>query len=163
MAREGLGETQPRTDRVASDRRPRRTNDHAGGGEQATGSSGPDRQRPPLPTRVDSLPNLPAAYDRALDAGLAAIPFLPDAAAREAVATHARLLLAWNAAINLTAITDPAAIALGHVVDSLTAGPLLAARFGDRPFRLVDLGSGGGSPGLPLAAALPGARVWHGA
>src|SRR5207253_9389696 len=74
VAREGLGETQPRTDRVASDRRPRRTNDHAGGGEQAPGSPGRDRQRPPPPTRVDSPPELPPAYDRALDAGLAAIP-----------------------------------------------------------------------------------------
>jgi 16S rRNA (guanine527-N7)-methyltransferase len=162
VAREGLGETQPRTDRVAPDRRPRRTNDHAGGGEQAAGSQGPDRQRPPLPTRVDSLPQLPPAYDRALDAGLAAIPLAIDATARTALAAHARLLLAWNAAINLTTITNPEAVARLHVVDSLTAVPLLRERFGaagTRSVRIVDIGSGGGYPGLAIAAAMPGAEV----
>jgi 16S rRNA (guanine527-N7)-methyltransferase len=63
-----------------------------------------------------------------------------------------RLLLAWNASINLTAIRDPEAAAVGHVVDSLTALPVLRAR-GVR--RFLDLGSGGGFPGLPLAVALP--------
>jgi 16S rRNA (guanine527-N7)-methyltransferase len=63
-----------------------------------------------------------------------------------------RLLLAWNRAINLTAIHDPAQAAIAHVVDSLTAVPVLRARGIDR---FVDLGSGGGFPGLPLALALP--------
>ena len=157
MAREGLGETQPRTDRVTSDRRPRRPNDHAGGGEQATGSPGPNRQRPPLPTRVDSLPDLPAAYEHALDAGLAAIPLSLDAEARAALADQARLLIAWNAAINLTAIVEPEAIARLHVLDSLAAVPLLRTR--GAALRIVDIGSGGGYPGLALAAALPDARV----
>ncbi|HEX8025091.1 MAG TPA: 16S rRNA (guanine(527)-N(7))-methyltransferase RsmG [Candidatus Limnocylindrales bacterium] len=160
MAREGLGETQPRTDRVASDRRPRRPNDHAGGGERATGSG--HRQHAPLPTRVDSLPDLPSAHGHVLEAGLAALPLTLDGAAREAIAGHARLLLAWNPAINLTTITEPEAVARLHVLDSLTAVPLLAARFGiadRRPFRLLDIGSGGGYPGLTLAAALPRARV----
>lgn len=163
MAREGLGETQPRTDRVTSDRRPRRTNDHAGGGEPAAGapSERHDRQRAPLPTRVDSLPDLPAAYEAALDAGLAAIPLTLGAAAREALAAHARLLLAWNDAINLTTIVEPEAIARLHVIDSLAAVPVIAGRPGGRgaALRLVDIGSGGGYPGLALAAALPDARV----
>ena len=75
-----------------------------------------------------------------------------DAGARTAIDGHVRLLLAWNRAINLTAIDDPAQAALGHVVDSLTALPVLRGRGIQR---FVDLGSGGGFPGLPVAAALP--------
>jgi 16S rRNA (guanine527-N7)-methyltransferase len=66
------------------------------------------------------------------------------------------LLLAWNEAINLTAIRDPAAIAVRHVADSLTGLAELRQRGIDR---FVDLGSGGGFPGLPLAAALPADRA----
>ena len=61
-------------------------------------------------------------------------------------------MLAWNEAINLTAIVDPAAIARRHVADSLAAIPVLR----DGPSeRLVDIGSGAGFPGLPLAVAQP--------
>ena len=63
-----------------------------------------------------------------------------------------RLLLAWNQSINLTAIRDPEAVAIGHVIDSLTALPVMRER---GLWRFVDLGSGGGFPGLPVAAALP--------
>ncbi len=51
----------------------------------------------------------------------------------------------------LTAITDPAEAWRQHVEDSLAAVPLVA-RF---PGEVVDVGSGGGAPGIPLAAALP--------
>ncbi len=61
-------------------------------------------------------------------------------------------MLAWTTAINLTAIRDPAAVARAHVLDSLTA----VALFRDRGVtQLLDLGSGAGFPGLPLAMALP--------
>jgi 16S rRNA (guanine527-N7)-methyltransferase len=76
-------------------------------------------------------------------------------AARQAIDDHVRLLLAWNAAINLTAIREPAEIALRHVVDSLTAAALL----GEDTAGFIDLGSGGGFPGIPLAVALPVERV----
>ncbi len=78
------------------------------------------------------------------------------AEARAAIDGHVRLLLAWNGAINLTAIREPAAIAVRHVADSLTALPVLRARGIDR---FIDLGSGGGFPGIPLAAALPADRA----
>jgi 16S rRNA (guanine527-N7)-methyltransferase len=69
--------------------------------------------------------------------------------------------VAWNASINLTAIRDPAAIAVRHVVDSLAAASALGQRrVGGLPVRaFVDLGSGGGYPGIPLAAALPVEQV----
>jgi 16S rRNA (guanine527-N7)-methyltransferase len=79
-----------------------------------------------------------------------------DAAARAAIDGHVRLLLAWNAAINLTSITEPAAVARQHVADSVASLELLRA---GAHASLLDLGSGGGFPGLPIAAALPAARV----
>jgi 16S rRNA (guanine527-N7)-methyltransferase len=61
-------------------------------------------------------------------------------------------MLAWNAAINLTAIVEPSEIAVRHVVDSLTATELIRRR---RIDRVIDLGSGAGYPGIPLAVAVP--------
>jgi 16S rRNA (guanine527-N7)-methyltransferase len=69
---------------------------------------------------------------------------------------HVRLLLAWTAAMNLTSIREPEAVARVHVLDSLAAVPELRAR---GVARVLDLGSGGGFPGIPVAAALAGERV----
>ena len=75
-----------------------------------------------------------------------------DIGMRTALSAQVRLMLAWNEAINLTAIIDPAAIAHRHVADSLAAVPVLR----DGPSeRLVDIGSGAGFPGLPLALVHP--------
>ena len=112
--------------------------------------------RKPLPTRVGQAPDLPPAYEAALRDGLDALGLALGPEARAAIDGHARLLLAWTASINLTAIREPGAVALGHVVDSLSAVSVLRARGIDR---FVDLGSGGGYPGLPLAAALPASRA----
>jgi len=118
-----------------------------------------NHQREPLPTRVDDLPSLPIVYMAALDPAVAALASLGvaiDGAARDAIDVHVRLLLAWNAAINLTAITDPAAIARLHIADSLGAVPVIR---GGPHATLLDLGSGGGFPGIPIAAVLPATRV----
>ncbi len=111
-----------------------------------------DRVREPLPTRVEDTPPLPPAYRHALDAGLASLSLDVPGAARLAVDGHIRLLLAWTAAINLTAIRDPATAATAHVVDSLSAVRVLRGMGAER---FIDLGSGGGLPGIPLAATLP--------
>ena len=112
--------------------------------------------REPLPTRVDATIPLPSAYVDALEAGLGALSLTLEPAARAAIDGHARLLLAWTQAINLTAIRDPAAVAIAHVIDSLSGLTVLRERGVDR---FIDLGSGGGYPGLPLAAALPAVRA----
>ena len=65
------------------------------------------------------------------------------------------LLLAANAKMNLTRITDRAEAQRLHVADSLTLLPFLPA--GEH--RLVDVGSGGGVPGIVLAIARPDAKV----
>lgn len=69
------------------------------------------------------------------------------------------LLLEWNARINLTAITDPAAIATRHFLDSLTCLLALPAEWHERAITLLDVGAGAGFPGLALAIALPAWRV----
>jgi len=109
--------------------------------------------REPLPTRVDETPDLSAAYHAALASALTELDLDLEPRARAVIDGHVRLLLAWTPFINLTSIRDPAAVALAHVADSLTAVGLLRERGVDR---FLDLGSGGGLPGLVAAAALPG-------
>jgi 16S rRNA (guanine527-N7)-methyltransferase len=120
------------------------------------------RARQELPTSIAELPRLGAAFETALDAGLDELGLrggpADGAAARRSYEAHARLLAAWGAAINLTAICEPAAVALRHVCDSLSAVPHLSMRLAGAG-SLLDLGSGAGYPGLPLAATLPLARV----
>ena len=115
-----------------------------------------DRVREPLPTHVDETPALPTEYGVVLDAGLQALGLDLPPAVRAAMDGHIRLLLAWTTAINLTAVRDPVAAATSHVLDSLAAVPVLRRSGTDR---LLDLGSGGGLPGIPLALALPAATA----
>jgi 16S rRNA (guanine527-N7)-methyltransferase len=131
--------------------------------------------RAELPRDPAALPPLPETFWVALDSGLPRLGLTLTDDARRAIDAHVRLLLAWNAAINLTAITAPATVATRHVLDSLTAVPPLILRrdsavtsaraapvtsAGAAPsMRVLDLGSGGGFPGLPLAAALPELHV----
>ena len=58
-------------------------------------------------------------------------------------------LARWNKKVNLTAIRDPAEMITGHLLDSLVARPFL---HGDR---ILDVGTGAGFPGLPLAICEP--------
>jgi 16S rRNA (guanine527-N7)-methyltransferase len=115
-------------------------------------SSAPTPSRESLPTCINGLDALPPDYSEVLASGLPTIPELEVTSAQlDAIGDHVRLLLAWNAAINLTAIRTPDKIALEHVLDSLTGVPLLR-RLGVDEF--LEIGSGGGFPGLPVAIAL---------
>ena len=69
-------------------------------------------------------------------------------------ADHARELMRWNETFNITAITDPRDIALKHYLDSLPA-----ARYIAPDATLLDIGSGGGFPGIPLKILLPSLTV----
>lgn len=115
-----------------------------------------------LPTDPSALAPMGEVFDDALEVGLAELGLLETAAARPAARrsyeAHARLLRDWNAAINLTAIRDPEMTARRHVCDSLSVIPHLDGIV-EPGMRLLDIGSGGGYPGLPLAAALPLSRV----
>jgi 16S rRNA (guanine527-N7)-methyltransferase len=67
---------------------------------------------------------------------------------------HLRLLDAWNPAINLTRVGDPLERATRHLLDALVAAPLVEHLLSDGRGKIADLGSGGGFPGVPLAARL---------
>jgi 16S rRNA (guanine527-N7)-methyltransferase len=70
-------------------------------------------------------------------------------------AAHARIVLEGNRTMNLTAIVDPREVAAKHYLDSWRATRFLPL-FGRS---LLDLGTGAGFPGLPIALAEPQARV----
>jgi 16S rRNA (guanine527-N7)-methyltransferase len=89
---------------------------------------------------------------RARKAGITIPPPLADR-----LWVYFQLLAKWNAKINLTGLDleDPTP----EGIDRLLIEPLLAAPHGDGAKSLIDIGSGGGSPALPLALALPGVRL----
>lgn len=63
------------------------------------------------------------------------------------------LLHHWNQAYNLTAIRDPEQMLIAHMLDSLAILPWVTGK------RVLDVGSGGGLPGLPVAIAKPTCQV----
>jgi 16S rRNA (guanine527-N7)-methyltransferase len=69
---------------------------------------------------------------------------------------YVALLAKWNAVYNLTAIRDPRQMLIQHILDSLSIVPHLAARGGQS---ILDVGSGGGLPGIVLAIVFPGRKV----
>jgi 16S rRNA (guanine527-N7)-methyltransferase len=92
----------------------------------------------------------------ALAAGIDALRLEVDQAARQKLGAYLALLDKWNRTHNLTAIREPARMITHHLLDSLAVLPHLPARPG---LRIVDVGSGGGLPGIPLAIARPAWRV----
>ena len=90
----------------------------------------------------------------ALDSGLDALAMPLDAPARRALLAYVALLAKWNRTYNLTAIREPARMITHHVLDSLAVLPALDAFVGGRTqVALLDVGSGAGLPGIPIAVA----------
>ena len=82
------------------------------------------------------------------------IPFDPELP--EKLLRYHALLMDWNTRMDLTAVTDEAEMMDRHYVDSL-----MALRFGliPRKGRIIDVGTGAGFPGMPLALACPDVQV----
>lgn len=67
---------------------------------------------------------------------------------------HATELIKWNRKINLTTITDPVEVAVKHFLDSI-----ISVRVMPEYGRLLDIGSGGGFPGIPIKIMIPSLSV----
>jgi 16S rRNA (guanine527-N7)-methyltransferase len=72
---------------------------------------------------------------------------------RDNLLAYLALLMKWNGTYNLTAVRDPEAMVVRHLLDSLAIVPLVAGQ------RLIDVGSGAGLPGIPLAILNPSKEV----
>lgn len=114
--------------------------------------------------------------DPQLAAGIAALDLALPAGAEEKLLAYLVLLDKWNRVYNLTAVRDVERMVSHHLLDSLAVVPvfdeILAARplpnpppggeganAGLRPPTAIDVGSGGGLPGIPLAIARPALQV----
>jgi len=69
------------------------------------------------------------------------------------------LIQKWNKVYNLTAVRDPSAMLTQHLVDSLSLIPALRRQAAGKPLRLMDVGSGGGLPGVVVAICEPSIDV----
>jgi 16S rRNA (guanine527-N7)-methyltransferase len=77
----------------------------------------------------------------------------------EQLIAYLSLLAKWNRVYNLTAVRDPAEMLTQHLLDSLSIVPPLQRHLSKRPAgslaRVLDVGSGGGLPGVVLAVVMP--------
>ena len=93
---------------------------------------------------------------QALAGGVAALGLDVDAAAQTKLLAYIALLDKWNRTHNLTAIREPHRVVTHHLLDALATLPHLP---GAKSLRLIDVGSGGGVPGVPLAIVRPQWRI----
>ena len=94
------------------------------------------------------------AHAEELARGAAQLGVPLSALQQEQLLAYLALLIKWNKAYNLTAVRNPDEMVSRHLLDSLSVVPYVDER-GDR---WLDVGSGGGMPGVPLAILFPERR-----
>ena len=72
---------------------------------------------------------------------------------------YVALIQKWNKVYNLTALRDPSDMLTHHLLDSLTAVAPLRRHTQGQPIQVLDVGSGGGLPGVVLAICMPELNV----
>jgi 16S rRNA (guanine527-N7)-methyltransferase len=90
-----------------------------------------------------------------LEAGLQALGLVLSPQQVAQLLDYLALLQKWNQVYNLTAVRKPAEMMTHHVLDSLAAIPPLLRQTGGQRVRLLDVGSGGGLPGVVIAITCP--------
>ena len=103
--------------------------------------------------------SLTLAHD--LASGIAALGLSVDGPAQQQLLDYMALIQKWNKVYNLTALRDPQEILSHHVLDSLSAiAPLMReTRLFGEAFSFLDVGSGGGLPGVVIAICCPNVSV----
>lgn len=99
-----------------------------------------------------AVPRTEDTRDQDLAAGIAALGVPTSDVQRAQFIAFLDLLAKWNKTYNLTAIREPERMVTHHLLDALAVLPHLPATPG---LRVLDVGSGGGIPGIPLAIARP--------
>jgi len=97
-----------------------------------------------------SWPELDQAIASSLHRGCRSLGLDPGEDQYTRLLHYLDLLVRWNRSYNLTAVRDPGQMVIRHLLDSLAIAPYL---FGER---IIDVGSGAGLPGVPLAILFPG-------
>ena len=105
-----------------------------------------------MTTREAGQPDLTAL----LDSGIEQLDIDVSQQQRQQLLDYVALLAKWNAVYNLTAIRDPRQMLIQHILDSLAIVPTLSKR---GPSSALDVGSGGGLPGIVMAIVLPDWQV----
>jgi len=90
--------------------------------------------------------------------GAAALGLALSDAQAEQLLSYGTLMLKWNKVYNLTALRDPASVLTHHLLDSLAAVAPLHREWGGKG-KLLDVGSGGGLPGVVIAIMRPDLEV----
>jgi 16S rRNA (guanine527-N7)-methyltransferase len=94
-----------------------------------------------------------------LRAGVQALGLDVSADQQKLLLDHLALIQKWNKVYNLTALRDPSDMLTHHLLDSLTAVAPLRRHTQGQPARVLDVGSGGGLPGVVLAICMPELNV----
>lgn len=90
-----------------------------------------------------------------LKAGAAELGLALSATQLDQLMAYLALIQKWNKVYNLTAVRDPQEMLTHHLLDSLTAIAPLVRHTQGRPSKVLDVGSGGGLPGIVLAICRP--------
>ncbi len=94
-----------------------------------------------------------------LSAGIRALGLDLSAEQQQRLLDYMALIQKWTKVYNLTAVRDPAEMLTHHLLDSLTAIAPLTRHTQGQPLRVLDVGSGGGLPGVVLAICMPELNV----
>lgn len=98
-----------------------------------------------------------AGLQKLLNEGIEQLGIAVTDVQRQKLLDYVALLGKWNAVYNLTAIRDPRQMLIQHILDSLAIIPFMTRRTG--PQSALDVGSGGGLPGIVMAIVLPDWQV----